>query len=218
MPKRRGFTIVEILIAITVLALLMITVIRLMTGSRKETTQAMGKLASRQEARLAFRKMCNEVREASKLILPDNDIHYATEKYVYKYKKANPDPEENPETDGRYGPPTNSLFIENYEGEIISYYYYHEEDGNQHQLRRLDMTKRAKEPDTKSTVVAKGVRAEKDSSSIFRVARCFPGKQPSSVLIKLSIQEEGLSEEKKTYYSLMSSVYLRNVGPLVRKD
>jgi len=220
MVRKRGYTAVELLIAVAIFAALIIVLVNLLRSSRTETDYMVEKIASRQEARIAFRKMCNEIREGKKLILPDNDIHFRKSDYIYKFTSDNPD------LDERYGPSTNLLSIENYYGEIISYYYYHETeendiDGNEkwdkNQLRRLNLTQRTKEPGTEAEIVVQGVCAYNTKPSIFSIARSYPGKAPSSVFIKLSMQEPSL-EDSKNYYTLVSSVYLRNVSPLVEKE
>lgn len=220
MNRKKGYTAIELLIAVSIFAVLIVALVVLLRSSRTETDFMTEKLLSRQEARLAFRKMCNEVRESSKLVLPDGDIHFDRSKYIYQFTSDNPGPDE------RYGPPTNVFCAKNYYGEMVSYYYYHETEDNdidengvwdKNQLRRLNLTQRAIEPATKAEIVAQGVCADNAKPSIFSISRSFPGKAPSSVLIKLSVQKQGLDDSKK-YYSLISSVYLRNVGPLVEKE
>ena len=220
MNTKKGYTIVEIIVAVGIFALLMVVLIQFLRTGPRDTDRVMGKMTSRQEARLAFRRMCNEIREATNVILPDNDIHFKQAEYIYKYQSSDPGPDEH------YGPSINSLFIESFKGDIISYFFYHEAEGSDldgngrcdaNQLRRLNITKRVKDPSVRARIVARGVRADSTSPSIFTIARYFPGKQPSSVTIKLSILEQK-KDEAENYYSLLSSVFLRNVGHLVENE
>jgi len=215
--RLKGYSLVEIIIAVTILALLVGVLVQLLRSGRKESDFMTGKLAARQEARLAFRRMCNEIRESMRMILPDDLIHYDTNSFVYKYTS------DNPASDERWGPATNTIFIENFTGEIISYYYFHEPEGrdldgngvrDQHQLRRLNMTSKAADSSTRAEIIARGVNADAANPSLFTVARYYPGKQPGSIFIKLSVRERDDKEETSPLFNLVSSVFLRNVEQL----
>jgi len=204
--KDDGFTLVEVLIAISVLALFIIAGLAVLQQGQKEASVMSGKLMAQTGARYAFLEMCKEIREATVMVLKNKD-HELDIEDEYKIKSDS----QSEISKARYGPPTNYLIIEDFNGEIVMYYYA------QGELRKRNYTleDKIKDKEKYDKVILKGVIANDTKPSIFSVARYFPGKQPSSVLITLNIQEEQGSKDK--VLSLVSSVFLRNVQPFLEE-
>ena len=190
---------------------MVVTAVVILRSGRKESSHVLQKIASQQETRLAFRRMCNEIRQGTRLILPENDCPLKDDTYHYL--------EENDDRHVHYGDAANCLMFENYEGDIISYFLYEHQDAagevTGRELRRLNVTRRFEEASEQSRVVARGVKASALTPSVFTVGKAYPGKQLSSVLVKLSIRESD-EEDNERAYTLVSSVFLRNLEPLVR--
>lgn len=217
----RAFTLVELLVAGGIFILLLGTVITLYVQGRKEAEEAPEVLFASQEARLAMKRISNELREAVRLVLPDDDVNFETDTKKYIYKISDPSSGE------RYGPSSNTIVFENFDGNIITYYFWvdsekrGEEGGNLiGQIRQANLTERINNPqgETRYDVVARNIVVEQEESSIlpsiFTVAKYFPGKQPSSVRIQLDVLEKK-SEDSDTAdrcYSLVTNVFFRNLA------
>ncbi|MDP7421737.1 MAG: type II secretion system protein [bacterium] len=208
-----GFTLIELVVAMAVVTLVIVVAFNLFIGGTKESTVMIDKMAAQQETRLAFRRMCDEIKMGRKLVLVENALPFRPSDYRYD--------KNNESKQVQYGPSANFIFFENFDGDIISYFLYtildEEKKVANRELRRLNVSRRMEKTDERSRVVATGVVAKNEKPSIFTIAKAYPGKQLSSVLVKLTVRESHKLPDRRSY-SLITSVFLRNLDRSVEFD